>query len=116
MFQFPVPVMTIGLLLCSNIFMTFAWYGHLKFPHAMLWHAIVISWLIAFFEYCLQVPANRIGYGYFSAAELKTSLDNLSLSVCLMCWGCYLGEPFKWNYVVGFALIVLAAFVIFHKW
>ena len=116
MFQFPVPVMTIGLLLCSNIFMTFAWYGHLKFPHAMLWHALVISWLIAFFDYCLQVPANRIGYGYFSAAELKTIQEILSLSVFMIFSVFYLGEPFKWNYVVGFALIVLAAFVIFHKW
>lgn len=114
--HFSVPVLTVGLLLAANIFMTFAWYGHLKFPHAIMWHAVVISWGIAFFEYCLQVPANRIGYGYFSAAELKTIQEVLSLSVFMIFSVLYLGEPFRWNYVVGFALIVLAAFIIFHKW
>jgi len=112
----PVPVVSIGLLLCSNIFMTTAWYGHLKFPGVSLWRVVVISWCIAFFEYCLQVPANRYGYGYFSAAELKTIQEVLSLSVFMAFSVFYLGEPLKWNYVAGFALIVLAAFVIFHKW
>lgn len=116
MFHLPVPVVTVGLLLLSNIFMTFAWYGHLRFPRAILWHVVVISWLIAFFEYCLQVPANRIGYGYFNAAELKTIQEVLSLLVFMSFSVLYLGEPLRWNYVVGFALIVLAAFVIFHKW
>ena len=112
----PVPVVTIGLLLCSNIFMTAAWYGHLKFPGVSLWRVIAISWLIAFFEYCLQVPANRYGYGHFSAAELKTIQEVLSLSVFMVFSVLYLGEPLKWNYVVGFAMICGAAFVIFHEW
>lgn len=110
------PVLTIGLLLCSNIFMTVAWYGHLKFPHTVLWRVILISWAIAFFEYCLQVPANRMGYGHFSAAELKTIQEVLSLSVFMVFSVLYLGEPLKWNYVLGFAMIVGAAFVIFHEW
>ena len=112
----PVPFVTIGLLLCSNIFMTFAWYGHLKFPTVSLWRVIVISWGIAFFEYCFQIPANRYGYGHFSAAELKTIQEILSLTVFMVFSVLYLGEPLKWNYVLGFALIVLAAFIIFHKW
>ncbi len=115
-FPLSVPLTTIGLLLCSNIFMTVAWYGHLKFPTFSLWRVVVISWLIAFFEYCLQVPANRHGYGYFSAAELKTLQEVLSLSVFMVFSVLYLGEPLKWNYVVGFAMIVGAAFVIFHDW
>ena len=70
--QIPVPVSTVGLLFCSNLFMTFAWYGHLRYRSAALPLVILTSWGIALFEYVLQVPANRIGYGYFSAAELKT--------------------------------------------
>lgn len=114
--QLPVPVVTIGLLLCSNLFMTFAWYGHLRFPKVTLFHIIIISWLIAFFEYCFQVPANRIGFGYFSAAELKTIQEIISLSIFMIFSVTYLGEPLKWNYILGFALIMLAAFVIFHEW
>jgi len=114
--QLPVSVVAIGLLLCSNIFMTVAWYGHLKFPTVSLWRVIVISWGIAFFEYCLQVPANRYGYRQFSAAELKTIQEVLSLTVFMAFSVFYLGEPLKWNYVLGFALIALAAFVIFHQW
>ena len=114
--QIPIPVITIGLLLCSNIFMTIAWYGHLKFPTVSLWHVILISWGIAFFEYCLQVPANRYGYGYFSAAELKTIQEVLSLSIFMLFAVFYLGEPLKWNYILGFAMIAAAAFVIFHEW
>lgn len=109
-------MLAIGLLLCSNIFMTVAWYGHLKFPVASLWLVVLISWGIAFFEYCLQVPANRVGYGYFNAAELKTIQEILSLTVFMVFSVFYLGEPLKWNYALGFALIVGAAFVIFHKW
>lgn len=112
----PVPALTIGLLVCSNLFMTAAWYGHLKFPSATLGRVIVISWLIAFFEYCLQVPANRIGYGHFSAAELKTIQEIISLTIFMGFSVFWLGEELKWNYVLGFALIVAAAFVIFHKW
>ena len=112
----PVPIVTIGLLLCSNIFMTTAWYGHLKFPTVSLWRVVLVSWGIAFFEYCFQIPANRYGYGYFNAAELKTIQEVLSLTVFMAFSVLYLGESLKWNYVLGFALIALAAFVIFHKW
>ncbi|MDL2227221.1 DMT family protein [Deltaproteobacteria bacterium OttesenSCG-928-M10] len=112
----PVPVVTIGLLLCSNLFMTLAWYGHLKYPSAPLVRVIIISWGIAFFEYCLQVPANRAGFGYFNAAELKTIQEVLSLSVFMGFSVLYLHEPLKWNYILGFALIALAAFVIFKRW
>lgn len=112
----PVPVTTIGLLLCSNIFMTFAWYGHLKFRSTSLLVVILVSWGIAFFEYCLQVPANRHGYGYFNAAELKTIQEVISLSVFMLFAVLYLGEPLKWNYLAGFALMVLATFVIFKEW
>ena len=112
----PIPVVTIGLLFCSNLFMTIAWYGHLKFRAVALPVVILISWGIAFFEYCLQVPANRYGYGYFNAAELKTIQELLSVSVFMVFSVLYLGEPLKWNYVAGFALMVLATFVIFKEW
>ncbi len=112
----PTPIFTIGLLLCSNLFMTFAWYGHLKYPTVSIWRVILISWGIAFFEYCLQIPANRYGYGYFSAAQLKTIQEILSLTVFMVFSLLYLGEPVKWNHLLGFAMIVGAAFVIFHKW
>ena len=115
-FSFSVSAITIGLLICSNLFMTFAWYGHLKFPASSLWKVILISWGIAFFEYCLQVPANRVGYTQFNAAELKTIQEIISLSVFLIFSVCYLGEPVKWNYILGFSMIAGAAFVIFHKW
>lgn len=96
--------------------MTFAWYGHLKFKSAPLWIVIVASWAIAFFEYCLQVPANRMGHGTFSAAELKTIQEIITLIVFSVFSVLYLKEEFKWNYLVGFALIILAAFFIFKKW
>lgn len=114
--QLPVPAVTIGLLLCSNIFMTFAWYGHLRHRGSALPLVILASWGIAFFEYLLQVPANRIGYGYFNAAELKTIQEVVSLSVFCFFSVFYLHEPLRWNYIVGFALIVLAAWVIFKQW
>lgn len=104
------------LLVASNVFMTFAWYGHLKFKSAPLWIVIVASWAIAFFEYCLQVPANRMGHGTFSAAELKTIQEIITLIVFSVFSVLYLKEEFKWNYPVGFALIILAAFFIFKKW
>ncbi|HWN74952.1 MAG TPA: DMT family protein [Candidatus Udaeobacter sp.] len=107
---------TILLLTISNIFMTFAWYGHLKFRNVALWKVIVISWGIAFFEYCFQVPANRIGSYEFNAAQLKTIQEVITLSVFSVFSITYLGEPMKWNYLAGFALITLAAFFIFHKW
>jgi uncharacterized protein (DUF486 family) len=110
------PVATIGLLLASNIFMTFAWYGHLKFKTAPLVTVILISWGIAFFEYLLQVPANRIGHGHFTAAELKTIQEVITLSVFAVFSVLYLKEPLSWNHLVGFAFIGAGAFFIFHKW
>ena len=111
-----VPVLTIGLLLASNIFMTFAWYGHLKFKEAPILTVILVSWGIAFFEYTLQVPANRIGHGHFSAAELKTIQEVITLSVFAVFSVFYLKEPLAWNHLVGFAFIATGAFFIFHKW
>ena len=111
-----VPVITIGLLVASNIFMTFAWYGHLTYKSAPLWIVILASWGIAFFEYVLQVPANRIGHGYFSAAELKTIQEVITLSVFAVFSVLYLKEPLSWNHAVGFGFIAAGAFFIFHKW
>jgi uncharacterized protein (DUF486 family) len=96
--------------------MTFAWYGHLKYKSTALWLVILISWGIAFFEYCLQVPANRIGHSTFSAAELKTIQEILTLVVFAGFSVWYLHEPLKWNHLAGFACLVLAAFFIFKKW
>ncbi|TDQ78963.1 hypothetical protein A8950_3426 [Dongia mobilis] len=106
----------IVLLVLSNVFMTFAWYGHLKFKAAPLWLVIIASWGIAFVEYCLAVPANRIGHAVYSAAELKTMQEIITLIVfCVFSWA-YLGETIRWNHAVGFALIAAAGFFIFHKW
>lgn len=110
----PVPIATIGLLIASNVFMTFAWYGHLKFKTAPLLIAILASWGIAFFEYLLQVPANRIGYGYFTAAQLKTIQEVITLSVFMIFSAFYLGEPVKWNHAVGFTLIAGGAWFVFQ--
>jgi uncharacterized protein (DUF486 family) len=107
---------TIVLLTISNIFMTFAWYGHLKYRQAPLFTVIVVSWGIAFFEYCFQVPANRLGSYEFSAAQLKTIQEVITLAVFSVFSVLYLDVPIKWNYIVGFALIVAAVFVIFKKW
>ena len=105
---------TAGLLVCSNIFMTFAWYGHLKFKSAPIWIAIVVSWGIAFFEYCLAVPANRIGHGTYTAAELKTIQEVITLTVFAGFSVLYLHEPLTLNPLVGFALIVAGASFIFR--
>lgn len=107
---------TIILLFISNIFMTFAWYGHLKFKETALWKVIAISWGIAFFEYCFQVPANRLGHGQFNATELKTIQEVITLVVFLGFSVFYLKEELKWNYVVGFIFIILAVFFVFKKW
>lgn len=107
---------TILLLMISNIFMTFAWYGHLRFRSEALWKVIVVSWGIAFFEYCFQVPANRVGSYEFTPAQLKTIQEILTLSIFPVFSIFYLGDRFKWNYGVGFAFIVAASFFIFHKW
>ena len=107
---------TVLLLLVSNVFMTFAWYGHLKYRSSPLWLAIVASWGIAFFEYCFQVPANRIGSYQFSGVQLKTIQEVITLVVFSVFSVVYLKEQFRWNYLVGFALIAAAVFVIFKKW
>ena len=96
--------------------MTFAWYGHLKFKDAALWKVILVSWLIAFFEYCFQVPANRIGSESFSGAQLKTIQEVITLVVFSVFSVYYLKEELKWNYLVGFGLIIAAVFFIFKKW
>ena len=105
----------IFLLLISNIFMTFAWYGHLKFKSTALWVVILVSWGIALFEYCFQVPANRIGYGVYNAAQLKTIQEVITLVVFSFFSVFYLKEQFKWNYLIGFIFIILAVFFIFKK-
>jgi len=110
------PMRTIVLLTISNIFMTFAWYGHLKYREVPLYKVIVVSWLIAFFEYCFQVPANRIGSYEFTAAQLKTIQEVITLTVFAGFSVFYLGQPLRWNYLVGFGLIVAAVAVIFKKW
>ena len=111
----PVPLVTVGLLIASNLFMTVAWYGHLKFKTAPLIVVILVSWGIAFFEYVLQVPANRIGYGHFSAAQLKTIQEVISLSVFVLFSWVWLGERLTWNVALGFGFICFGAFLIFYN-
>lgn len=105
---------TITLLLISNTFMTFAWYGHLKYKSAPIVVAIIVSWLIAFGEYCFQVPANRIGYGQFNGYQLKIIQEVITLSVFSIFAYFYLGEALKWNYVVSFVFLLFA--VAFAFW
>jgi hypothetical protein len=107
---------TIILLSISNIFMTFAWYGHLKYKDSPLGKVVLISWLIAFAEYCFQVPANRWGHAQFTAAQLKTIQEVITLVVFSVFSVMYLKEEFKWNYLVGFSLMISAVFFIFKKW
>ena len=106
-----VPVL---LLLASNVFMTFAWYGHLKYKSTPLAMAILVSWGIAFFEYTLMVPANRMGSGVYSVVQLKTIQEILTLVVFAGFSAWYLGQPLKWNHYAAFALIVGAAFLMFY--
>ncbi|MFO7447825.1 MAG: DMT family protein [Ignavibacteriaceae bacterium] len=107
---------TIVLLIVSNVFMTFAWYGHLKYKSSPLWIVILASWGIALFEYIFQVPANRIGHGQFNAAQLKTIQEVITLIAFSVFSVLYLKEEFKWNYAVGFLFIIGAVFFIFKKW
>lgn len=107
---------TIALLTISNIFMTIAWYGHLKYRDVALYKVIIVNWLIAFLEYCFQVPANRIGSYEFTASQLKTIQEVITLTVFAVFSVVYLRQPLRWNYVAGFALIVAAVAVIFRKW
>jgi hypothetical protein len=112
MWPYALPVL---MLVVSNVFMTFAWYGHLKFTSSPLWVAVVVSWGIAFFEYCLAVPANRIGHMVYSAAQLKTIQEVITLLVFAGFSVTFLKEPLGWNHLAGFALIAGGAAMIF-KW
>jgi uncharacterized protein (DUF486 family) len=106
---------TIVLLVGSNVFMTVAWYGHLRYRDEDLWKVILVSWGIAFFEYCLQVPANRIGYGEFNAAQLKTIQEIITLVVFALFSTFYLGEALRWNHLAAFACLVAAAYFMFQR-
>jgi uncharacterized protein (DUF486 family) len=107
-------VLPVLMLVASNVFMTFAWYGHLKFKASPIWIAVIASWGIAFFEYWLAVPANRIGSQAYSAAELKTIQEVVTLSVFAVFSVFYLKEALTWNHAFGFALIAIGAAFIFR--
>lgn len=107
-------ILPILMLIASNVFMTFAWYGHLKFKTAPLYMAVIFSWGIAFFEYWLAVPANRIGHAVYSAAELKTMQEVITLAVFVVFSVFYLKEAITWNHVLGFVLIAGGAALIFR--
>ena len=107
---------TVILLTISNLFMTMAWYGHLKFKETPLWKVVLISWGIAFLEYCFQVPANRWGHAQFTAAQLKIIQEVITLLVFCGFSVAYLKEPLRWNYLVGFGLVAAAVFFVFKKW
>jgi hypothetical protein len=105
---------TILLLFCSNVFMTFAWYGHLRYGHTWpLWKAILVSWGIALFEYCLAVPANRLGYVHFSGYQLKIIQEVVTILVFIVFATTFLKEKLAWNYVVAFLFLGMAAFFAF---
>ena len=114
----PIPVasLTIGLLIAANVFMTFAWLGHLRFKEATLITVILVCWGTGLFEHMLQLPANRIGFGTFTAAQLKTMQKIITLATFAAFSTVYLKEPLGWNHVIGFAFIPLGAWFIFHKW
>jgi uncharacterized protein len=108
---------TLILLTVSNVFMTFAWYGHLRHKQSALWLAVLVSWLIAFVEYCFQVPANRLGHNSgISTAQLKTMQEVITLGVFCVFTIYYLKEPLTWNYVLGFSLIAGGALFVFAPW
>ncbi len=106
-----IPIL---LLSVSNVFMTFAWYGHLKYKSSPLWIAVGVSWLIAFFEYCFQVPANRIGHQYFSTVQLKTIQEVITLVVFAVFSVLYLKESLRWNHLIAFCFLVGAVFFMFY--
>jgi uncharacterized protein (DUF486 family) len=108
---------TVVLLTLSNVFMTFAWYGHLRHTNRALWLVVLVSWGIAFFEYCLQVPANRIGYtAGMSGAQLKTLQEVITLVVFIGFATLYLREPLRWNVAAGFLFIAIGAALVFAPW
>jgi len=108
------PLVTITLLIVSNVFMTLAWYGHLRFVSVPLWLVVVGSWGVAFFEYCFQVPANRVGYQIMSGYQLKTLQEIITLTVFIVFAELYLGEGLKPKHLAGFALLALAAWSMFQ--
>lgn len=108
-------MLTILLLTISNVFMTVAWYGHLKHRGAPLWEVVFISWGIAFFEYCFQVPANRFGYGEFTAPQLKIIQEVITLTVFSFFSVFYLGDQIRWNYIVSFFFVLVAVGFAFYK-
>jgi uncharacterized protein (DUF486 family) len=112
----PAALTPILLLVCSNVFMTFAWYGHLKYKSTPLFLAILASWGIALVEYCLAVPANRYGSAIYTTAQLKTMQEVITLAVFAVFSVFYLKEVFTWQHAIGFALIGAGAFFVFHKW
>ncbi|WP_332699847.1 DMT family protein [Bosea sp. (in: a-proteobacteria)] len=107
-------LLPIGMLIASNVFMTFAWYGHLSYKSSALWLAVLASWMIALPEYMLAVPANRFGHGVYSAAELKTIQEVVTLCVFALFSVFWLKESLSWNHAIGFALIAAGAFFIFN--
>ncbi len=108
------PMLTPILLLCvSNVFMTFAWYGQLKFPNTPVWLLVLAGWGIAFFEYCFAVPANHYGHKVYSAAQLKTMQEVITLCVFAVFSLTYLGEPLRWNHLAAFACLIGAAYFAF---
>lgn len=107
-------ILPVLMLLLSNVFMTFAWYGHLKYKASPLYAAVLFSWGIAFFEYWLAVPANRFGSAIYSAAELKTMQEVITLVVFMVFSVFYLGQSITWNHVIGFAMICGGAAFIFR--
>jgi len=107
---------TFVLLVIANIFMTFAWYGHLKYKDVALWKVILVSWGIALMEYCFQVPANRIGSTQFATAQLKVMQEAITLTMFGVFSILYLKEQLKWNYIASFALIIVAVYVAFKDW
>ena len=109
------PWLTVLLLICSNVFMTVAWYGHLKFPRSALWVAIMVSWGIALLEYCFQVPANRLGYGALTPSQLKVLQECITLVVFAGFTTLYFKEQLSWNHAVSFLFLVGAVYFAFNK-
>jgi uncharacterized protein (DUF486 family) len=106
------PILLLGV---SNVFMTFAWYGQLRFPQTPVWQLVLAGWGIAFLEYCFAVPANHYGHTVYSAAQLKTIQEVITLIVFAGFSVFYLGETIRWNHLAGFACLVLAAYFMFQK-
>ncbi|WP_174287191.1 DMT family protein [Sphingomonas bacterium] len=115
MLGLPLRLVPILLLIGSNLFMTTAWYGHLRFKERPLWLVVMASWGIAFFEYWLAVPANRIGSAVYSAAQLKAMQEVITLTIFAGFSVLYLGQRITWNHAIGFALIAAGAFFVFRS-